>query len=59
MAGQTERLLARARERFAVQDYYGTVHLLEEIVSSGRPFADVHHLLGVVARSGEPAARAR
>ena len=47
MAGQTERLLARARERFAVQDYYGTVHLLEEIVSSGRPFADVHHLLGV------------
>ena len=29
MAGQTERLLARARERFVVQDYYGTVHLLE------------------------------
>src|SRR5262245_34914992 len=47
MAGQTERLLARARERFAVEDYYGTVHLLEEIVDSGRPFADVHHLLGV------------
>ena len=47
MAGQTERLLARARERFAVQDYYGTVHLLEEIVASGRAFADVHHLLGV------------
>src|SRR3954454_7958914 len=46
MAGQTERLLARARERFGVQDYYGTVHLLEEIVDSGRPFADVHHLLG-------------
>ncbi len=47
MAGQTDRLLARARERFAVQDYYGTVHLLEEIVGSGRAFADVHHLLGV------------
>ena len=47
MASQTERLLARARERFAVQDYYGTVHLLEEIVASGRAFADVHHLLGV------------
>ena len=42
MAGQTERLLARARERFAVQDYYGTVHLLEDIVSDGRAFADVH-----------------
>jgi tetratricopeptide (TPR) repeat protein len=47
MAAQTERGLTRARERFAVQDYYGTVHLLEEIVAGGRAFADVHHLLGV------------
>ncbi|HUF35265.1 MAG TPA: tetratricopeptide repeat protein [Gemmatimonadales bacterium] len=47
MAGQTDRLLARARERFAVQDYYGAVHLLEEIVDGGRAFADVHQLLGV------------
>lgn len=47
MAGQPERLLARARERFTVQDYYGAVHLLEEIVESGRSFADVHHLMGV------------
>jgi Flp pilus assembly protein TadD len=47
MAGQTDRLLARAQERFAVQDYYGAVHLLEEIVAGGRAFADVHHLLGV------------
>lgn len=47
MAGQTDRTLARARERFTVQDYYGAVHLLEEIVASGRAFADVHHLLGV------------
>ncbi|HYC33891.1 MAG TPA: tetratricopeptide repeat protein [Gemmatimonadales bacterium] len=47
MAGQTDRLLARARERFAVQDYYGAIHLLEEIVDGGRAFADVHHLLGV------------
>lgn len=46
MAGQTDRLLARARERFAVQDYFGAVHLLEEITESGS-FADVHHLLGV------------
>jgi tetratricopeptide (TPR) repeat protein len=47
MAVQTDRALTRARERFGVQDYYGTVHLLEEIVATGRAFADVHHLLGV------------
>src|SRR5438477_470584 len=47
MAGQTERLLGRARERFTVQDYYGAIYLLEEIVASGRAFADVHHLIGV------------
>jgi tetratricopeptide (TPR) repeat protein len=47
MPAPTDRLLARARERFAVQDYYGAVHLLEEIVAAGRAFADVHHLLGV------------
>jgi tetratricopeptide (TPR) repeat protein len=47
MAAQTDRALERARERFAVQDYYGTVHLLEEVVATGRAFADVHHLLGV------------
>ncbi len=43
----TDHLLAQARERFAVQDYYGSVHLLEEVISSGRSFADAHHLLGL------------
>jgi tetratricopeptide (TPR) repeat protein len=47
MASQTERLLARARDRFTVQDYYGAIYLLEEIVATGRGFADVHHLIGV------------
>ncbi|HEX6105001.1 MAG TPA: tetratricopeptide repeat protein [Gemmatimonadales bacterium] len=47
MGGPTDRLLIRARERFAVQDYYGAVHLLEELVNDGGGFADVHHLLGV------------
>lgn len=47
MAGQTERLLGRARDRFTVQDYYGAIYLLEEIVATGRAFADVHHLIGV------------
>jgi tetratricopeptide (TPR) repeat protein len=42
-----DHLLAQARERFAVQDYYGAAHLLEEVLSSGRSFADVHHLLGL------------
>jgi tetratricopeptide (TPR) repeat protein len=55
MSGQTELLLARARERFVVQDYYGAVHLLESIVDSGRAFADVHHLLGVcLSLLGQP-----
>ena len=42
-----DHLLAQARERFAVQDYYGAAHLLEEVLGSGRSFADVHHLLGL------------
>jgi tetratricopeptide (TPR) repeat protein len=55
MAGQTELLLARARERFVVQDYYGAVHLLNTVVDSGRAFADVHHLLGVcLSLLGQP-----
>lgn len=42
-----EPLINRARERFALQDYYGAIHLLQEIVESGRSFADCHHLLGL------------
>jgi tetratricopeptide (TPR) repeat protein len=42
-----DHLLAQARERFAVQDYYGAAHLLEDVLGSGRSFADVHHLLGL------------
>jgi len=47
MQVSSDHLLAQARERFAVQDYYGAVHLVEEILSSGRSFADAHHLLGL------------
>lgn len=39
--------LRQARDRFALQDYYGAAHLLEEIVGGGHAFADVHHLLGL------------
>jgi tetratricopeptide (TPR) repeat protein len=42
-----EHLVAQAGERFQLQDYYGAIHLLEDVVSSGRAFADAHHLLGV------------
>ena len=42
-----DRLLGQARERFAAQDYYGAAHLLEEVIASGRSFADAHHLLGL------------
>ena len=42
-----EHLLQQAHERFVVQDYYGAIHLLDEILSSGRRFADVYHLRGL------------
>jgi tetratricopeptide (TPR) repeat protein len=42
-----EHLVEQARERFQLQDYYGTIHLLEEVISTGRAFADAHHLLGL------------
>lgn len=42
-----EHLVDQARERFQLQDYYGAIHLLEEVVASGRAFADARQLLGV------------
>jgi tetratricopeptide (TPR) repeat protein len=42
-----EPLINQARERFALQDYYGAIHLLQELLESGRSFADCHHLLGL------------
>src|SRR5438045_8670319 len=42
-----EHLVAQARERFQLQDYYGAIHLLEEVIATGRAFADAHHLLGL------------
>jgi tetratricopeptide (TPR) repeat protein len=42
-----EHLVSQARERFQLQDYYGAIHLLEEVVATGRAFADAHHLLGL------------
>ncbi len=42
-----EHLVEQARERFQLQDYYGAIHLLEEVVAAGRAFADAHHMLGL------------
>ncbi|MFN8647255.1 MAG: tetratricopeptide repeat protein [Gemmatimonadales bacterium] len=50
-----EPLINQARERFALQDYYGAIHLLQGVVDSGRTFADCHHLLGLCyAMLGQP-----
>lgn len=39
--------LELAKERFGLQDYYGAIHLLEDLIEQGKAFADAHHLLGV------------
>lgn len=39
--------LELARERFELQDYYGAIHLVQEMIDDGRAFADAHHLLGL------------
>jgi tetratricopeptide (TPR) repeat protein len=50
-----EHLLSRARDRFAVGDYRGTVYCCEQVIAEGRPFADAFHLLGVaLAMLGQP-----
>jgi tetratricopeptide (TPR) repeat protein len=52
---QNQQLVEKAKERFAVQDYYGCVHILDELVASGRAFADAYHLLGLAYHlSGRP-----
>jgi len=47
MNTSTESLIARARDRFSLQDYYGTIHLLSDVVEMGCEFADVYHLRGL------------
>ena len=41
------RMLERAKEVFDLGDYFGCIHLLEELIEGGRGFADAHHLLGL------------
>jgi tetratricopeptide (TPR) repeat protein len=47
MEASPERRVDQARERFALQDYYGAIHLLEELVAVGHTYADAEHMLGL------------
>ena len=47
MDASPERRVDQARERFALQDYYGAIHLLEELVAVGHTYADAEHMLGL------------
>ncbi|MFQ6046845.1 MAG: tetratricopeptide repeat protein [Gemmatimonadales bacterium] len=42
-----EQLLEQAKERFELQDYYGAIHIVEELIEHGRAYADAHNLLGL------------
>ncbi len=42
-----DRQVARAKDRLDAGDPYGAIHLLREVVATGRGFADAHHLLGL------------
>jgi len=49
------QLLERAKERFALNDYFGAIHLLEELTERGRAYADAQHLLGLCYHlAGQP-----
>ena len=41
------RLLERAKERSELGDYFGSIHLLEELIEGGKAYADAHQLLGL------------
>ena len=41
------RLLERAKERVELGDYFGGLHLLEELIETGRAYADAYQLAGL------------
>lgn len=54
-AESIERQLVQARDRFALQDYYGAIHLCSRVLDAGCAFPDVHHLMGLsYALLGQP-----
>lgn len=42
-----EQLLEQARERFGLQDYFGALHVLDELIARGGAYADAYNLLGL------------
>lgn len=55
MDARTDHLVQQAKEHFSLKDYYGCVHLLQDVVDSGRAYADAHHLLGLALHlTGQP-----
>lgn len=50
-----KQLLDQAKERFTLQDYFGCVHLLTDLVDTGQGYADAYQLLGLAYHlAGEP-----
>jgi len=47
MDANPAQMVAQARERMDLQDYFGAIHLLEDVVSGGRAYADAYQLLGL------------
>lgn len=47
MANDPGGLSALARERFANRDYYGALLSVDELIASGRAWADAYHLRGL------------
>lgn len=55
MDTRPDHLVRQAKEHFELQDYYGCIHLLQDVVASGRAYADAHHLLGLAFQlAGQP-----
>ena len=55
MDSNPAQLLDRAKERFELNDYFGAIHLLEELTERGRAYADAQHLLGLCYHlAGQP-----
>lgn len=55
MPKTADQLLARAQERFAAGDWFGTLYLVDELLETERGFADAHQLRGVaLALLGRP-----
>src|SRR4029077_2304913 len=55
MHRNADQLLARARERFAAGDWFGTLYLVDDLLETESGFADAHQLRGVaLALLGRP-----